>query len=86
MVKNARKWLKLAFSYQYLFYFSKSLVQNCLNICFESLRYVVYETKAKKIWHCICIDLRKVKVKVTLEKDNTKLAFIAHVIVDLAII
>ena len=32
-------------------YFSKSLVQNCLNICFESLRYVVYETKVKKIWH-----------------------------------
>ena len=61
-------------------------MQNCLNICFESLRYVVYETKVKKIWHCICSDLRKVKVKVTLEKDNTKLAFFAHVIVDLAII
>ena len=67
-------------------YFSKCLVQNCLNICFESLRYVVYETKVKKIWHCICSDLRKVKVKVTLEKDNTKLAFFAHVIVDLTII
>ena len=61
-------------------------MQNCLNICFESLRYVVYETKVKKMWHCICSDLRKVKVKVTLEKDNTKLAFFAHVIVDLAII
>ena len=35
---------------------------------------------------CICSDLRKVKVKVTLEKDNTKLAFFAHVIIDLAII
>ena len=50
-------------------------MQNCLNICFESLRYVVYKTKVKKIWHCICSDLWKVKVKVTLEKDNTKLAF-----------
>ena len=51
-------------------------MQNCLNICFESLRYVVYETKVKKIWHLgICSDLRKVKVKVTLEKVNTKLFF-----------
>ena len=23
----------------------------CFNICFKSLRYVVYETKVKKIWH-----------------------------------
>ena len=51
MVKNARKWFKQAFSYQYFVIFLKSLVQNCLNICFESLRYVVYETKVKKIWH-----------------------------------
>ena len=23
----------------------------CFNICFKSLRYVVYETTVKKIWH-----------------------------------
>ena len=60
-------------------YFSKSLERNYFNLCFKSLRYVVYETTVKTN---IALNLQSPPESQDhmLEKNDTKLSFLLKLI------